>query len=587
MLDKTELNRIFETIKTKKICIIGDFCVDIYWNADMTKSELSRETPHFPLPVTDERVYLGAGGNVAANLMALNPAAVIPVTLVGDDWRGMLMTDILKNNGFDTRFVIKTPGRFTNAYCKPMRKGISDTVYEDPRLDFDNYTPIDEETEKLVIKNLRNAAKLSDVVIVADQFKNGIMTEAVRKEINSLCKTEKTVIVDSRYNIDKYSHCILKPNEVECWRAVYHNEGYMNASYEDFCNAAQMLANNNSSLVLCTLGGKGSIATMGFGVTKTDAIKCEPPIDICGAGDTTLSAFASAFSCVTSVENAARFAALASAVTIKKIGVTGTASPEEISALFDLSQDNTGRFDGLSGVYAESRPGYPDDAVDDILASLPENPIIADIGSGTGKLSKMLLARNAFVCCVEPNDEMRAESETYLKNYKNAKIINGTCDKTSLDDKSVDCITVAQAFHWFEPNAFLNECRRILKPDGKVYLLWNTRDITATVNKRCIEIYTEFCDDFHGFSKGMESDDTTIRDFFGGEYKKDIYNFPLVFNKEQFVKRCLSSSYALRENDTDFEKFKHRFEEVFDELNADGTITVPNVTTVYSNINAI
>lgn len=587
MLDKTELNRIFETIKTKKICIIGDFCVDIYWNADMTKSELSRETPHFPLPVTDERVYLGAGGNVAANLMALRPAAVIPVTMVGDDWRGMLITDILKNNGFDTRFVIKTPGRFTNAYCKPMRKGISDTVYEDPRLDFDNYTPIDEETERLVIKNLRKAAKQADVIIVADQFKNGIMTDAVRKEINSVCMTDKTVIVDSRYNIDKYSHCILKPNEVECWRAVYHDEGYLNASYDDFCHAAETLANNNSSLVFCTLGGRGAVVTMGFGVTKTDAVKCEPPIDICGAGDTTLSAFASAFSCAASVENAARFASFASAVTIKKIGVTGTASPEEILALFDSLEDNTNRFDGLSGVYAESRPGYPDDAVNNILASLPEHPIIADIGSGTGKLSKMLLDKNAFVYCVEPNDEMRAVSEEYLKGYNNVKIINGTCDKTTLEDKSVDCITVAQAFHWFEPNAFLDECRRILKPDGKVYLLWNTRNVAAPVNKRCIEIYSEFCDDFHGFSKGMESDDTVIREFFGGEYKKEVYPFPLVFNKEQFVKRCLSSSYALRENDPGFADFKHRFETLFDDLNENGTVIVPNETTVYFNAKSL
>jgi rfaE bifunctional protein kinase chain/domain len=587
MLDKTELNRIFETIKTKKICIIGDFCVDIYWNADMTKSELSRETPHFPLPVTDERVYLGAGGNVAANLMALRPAAVIPVTLVGDDWRGMLMTDIFKNNGFDTRFVIKTPGRFTNAYCKPMRKGISDTVYEDPRLDFDNYTSIDEETEKLVIKNLRKAAKQADVIIVADQFKNGIMTDEVRKEINAICRTDKTVIVDSRYNIDKYSHCILKPNEVECWRAVYHDERYLNASYEDFCYAAETLANNNSALVFCTLGGRGSVVTMGFGVTKIDAVKCEPPIDICGAGDTTLSAFASAFSCSASVENAARFASFASAVTIKKIGVTGTASPEEILALFDLTEDNTNRFDGLSGVYAESRPGYLDDAVNNILASLPEHPIIADIGSGTGKLSKMLLDKNAFVYCVEPNDEMRAVSEKYLKGFNNVRIINGTCDKTTIEDKSVDCITVAQAFHWFEPNAFLEECRRILKPDGKVYLLWNTRDVKAPVNERCIEIYSEFCDDFHGFSKGMESDDTVIREFFGGEYKKEVYPFPLVFNKEQFVKRCLSSSYTLRENDPGFADFKHRFETLFDDLNEDGTVIVPNETTVYFNAKSL
>lgn len=67
--------------KNARIGIIGDFCVDIYWHADMRKSELSRETPHYPLPIVGERVYLGAGGNVAANLAALAPKELLPYRL--------------------------------------------------------------------------------------------------------------------------------------------------------------------------------------------------------------------------------------------------------------------------------------------------------------------------------------------------------------------------------------------------------------------------------------------------------------------------------------------------------------------------
>ena len=213
MLSKEQVKKICAGIKNARIGIIGDFCVDIYWHADMTKSELSRETPHYPLPIVGERVYLGAGGNVASNLAALSPKELIPISLIGGDWRGMLMEDIFEKSGMNRDFVIKVPGRFTNAYCKPMRKGISELEYEDTRLDFDNYEPISKETEDKVIENLRKISGNIDVLCVADQFRFGIITKRVRDEIIALAKSGLPVIADSRYNIGEYTDCILKPNE--------------------------------------------------------------------------------------------------------------------------------------------------------------------------------------------------------------------------------------------------------------------------------------------------------------------------------------------------------------------------------------
>lgn len=333
MLSKKQVNDICRKIRNVKIGLIGDFCVDIYWHADMTRSELSRETPHYPLPVVRERVYLGAGGNVASNISALKPAAFFPISLCSDDWRGLLMADIMKKNGMSFDGLIKTDGRFTNAYCKPMRKGISATEYEDPRLDFENYEPISSETERTVIEALHDAAKKVDALCVADQFRYGIVTDAVRNEIIALAKSGLTVIADSRYNIAKYTNCIIKPNEVECWRAVYGNEGYINASYEELVDAAKKLAVKNNATVLCTLGSRGSVVTDGDGIYYADAVKYDGELDICGAGDTSLSAFSSAVASGTSLNDAADFACLASGVTVRKIGVTGTASPEEIEAL--------------------------------------------------------------------------------------------------------------------------------------------------------------------------------------------------------------------------------------------------------------
>lgn len=68
---------------------------------------------------------------------------------------------------------------------------------------------------------------------------------------------------DSRCNIGEYTDCILKPNEVECWRAVYNNEGYADAGYDEFIEAAKLLAKKNRSTVFCTLGKRGSAVTDG------------------------------------------------------------------------------------------------------------------------------------------------------------------------------------------------------------------------------------------------------------------------------------------------------------------------------------
>lgn len=333
MLSKNKVREICENIKSAKIGLIGDFCVDIYWRCDMTRSELSRETPHFPLPVTDERFYLGAGGNVASNIGALHPAEFYPVALYGNDWRGMLMESIFRSNNMNTDFVIRDDSRFTNAYCKPMRRGISETEYEDPRIDFDNYTPILEETEQKVIDSLHRVVEKVDVLCVADQFKYGIITDKVRAEIIKLAESGLTVIADSRYNIAKFTGCIIKPNEVECWRAVYSDEGYKKADTDSFTAAADKLAVRNNAPVLCTLGAKGSFFTDGSTGFKTEAVSYTGEIDICGAGDTSLSAFSCALAAGASYRDAAAFAALASGVTVRKIGVTGTASPKEIEEL--------------------------------------------------------------------------------------------------------------------------------------------------------------------------------------------------------------------------------------------------------------
>lgn len=146
---------------------------------------------------------------------------------------------------------------------------------------------------------------------------------------------------------------------------------------------------------------------------------------------------------------------------------------------------NTKRFDGKGEIYAKARPGYPSELLDYVRNTLhfDEGSTFADIGSGTGIFSELLLNGGYHVYAVEPNADMRMKAEEKLGNRKDFVSVNGTDSSTTLPELSVDCVTTAQAFHWFDVEAFKAECRRILKPDGKVIIIYNTRDETAECNK--------------------------------------------------------------------------------------------------------
>ena len=135
-LTKERLTELIGKMSKVNAMLIGDMCIDIYWVGDMTKSRLSRETPHYPLPIVEERMSAGAGGNAAVNLATLCPRAVT-VGIIGDDWRGVCLKSVFEKKGMNTDGIVVASGKITNAYCKPMRKGYLGIEVEDPRLDFE------------------------------------------------------------------------------------------------------------------------------------------------------------------------------------------------------------------------------------------------------------------------------------------------------------------------------------------------------------------------------------------------------------------------------------------------------------------
>lgn len=324
---RLEIESALSGISRARVGLIGDMCLDAYWTADMKKSELSRETPHFPLPIVSERYAPGAGGNAAANIRALEPARLTVLGVLGDDWRGALLKGELEARGISTDGVIVSPDIATNAYIKPMRTGISDVVYEDPRLDFVNPRPLTTACEDALIASLEKTAGELDALCVSDQMAVGVITERVRAKINALAAAGLTVVVDSRDRIGLYRNAILKPNEVELSRAT-------DIPADRYGEAARALSQRTGADVLVTLGGSGCAYASGASVERFGAVPVKGEIDICGAGDTFLSAFASALAGGAGKDAAIAVATLASSVTIQKIGQTGTAARAEILAAF-------------------------------------------------------------------------------------------------------------------------------------------------------------------------------------------------------------------------------------------------------------
>src|SRR5688572_11145173 len=151
--------------------------------------------------------------------------------------------------------------------------------------------------------------------------------------------------------------------------------------------------------------------------------------------------------------------------------------------------DSATRFSNRVDDYIKYRPGYPGAIVDFLTAACGLTPaaVIADVGSGTGILSELFLKQGNRVFGVEPNQEMREAAERILAGYPSFTSVAGSAEATSLPAQSVDYITAAQAFHWFERERARAEFERILKPGGWVLLLWNERRTDTTAFLRDYE----------------------------------------------------------------------------------------------------
>jgi len=243
--------------------------------------------------------------------------------------------------------------------------------------------------------------------------------------------------------------------------------------------------------------------------------------------------------------------------------------------------DHRNRFDGKGEIYAKARPQYEAGLFNYLKDTLRivEGSIFADIGSGTGIFTEQLLNCGYKVYAVEPNNDMRKKAEERLSQNQNFVSVEGNASNMNLPDRTVDVITAAQAFHWFDPEGFRRECRRILKPGGKVILVYNSRNEGAACTEALARLRRKYNAEFHGFSNGIKEEECTA--FFTkiyGVYRADNTQS---YDREGYINRVLSSSYSLKEKDEGYKEYLREINEIFDQFSINHHISVPTETIAF------
>lgn len=246
--------------------------------------------------------------------------------------------------------------------------------------------------------------------------------------------------------------------------------------------------------------------------------------------------------------------------------------------------DPTSRFSERVQHYIASRPSYPAAALDAFVhhTALAPGARIADIGSGTGIFSKLLLDRGYEVLGVEPNSAMRLAAEQLLWEEDHFESVAGRAEETNIATASCDAVTAAQAFHWFDSARAREELRRILKPGGSIVLIWNQRHLDTTP---FLCAYEEFLHnwgtDYAQVSESYEDPEAIAGLYRGAEWRVDTFPNLQHFNYPGLCSRVLSCSYVPGKDNPNRPPMLAALRALFEEYAEDGQVTFEYDTNLY------
>ena len=324
-----------------RITVVGDLFLDRWWEIDRSLDEPSVETGLTAYQVIGRRQSAGAAGTVLNNLATLGVGNVQAVSMLGNDGEGFELLRLLQHSSIDTDRIVKRDDIVTPTYTKPMFcVGKGKTQTEHNRFDIKNRGTTPAEVQTQLILHMRQAAQESDALIVLDQLTEpdaGVVTAQMRGALADMAKQHPDLLIfaDSRAFADSFTGVTIKCNDKEARSLILG----AHRAEEPFCHSVMSqcqreLRRRTGKCAVITCGEKGVLVEQDDTSVLVPALPAPKVMDVCGCGDVCTSGMVSALCAGATWQEAAEMGNLCASVTIRKIGQTGTSSPQEVMAQY-------------------------------------------------------------------------------------------------------------------------------------------------------------------------------------------------------------------------------------------------------------
>ncbi len=333
-MNAKRLREIAARYAALRVAVVGDFCLDRYFEIDPAHAEISLETGLAVHNVVNVRAQPGAAGTILNNLVALGVGEIFPVGFCGEDGEGFELFRALRSlRGVNSAHFLQTAQRRTFTYGKPLVLELGQPPRELSRLDVKNWTPTPPEVTARLIDSLEKLGSQMDAIILMDQVdvaETGVVTGAMIDHLRGSLPVTP-IVADSRRGLHGFPPVTFKMNAAELSALRGLTDGLPQCEIQQ---AAADLARANGRAVFVTLAERGLIGASPDGtVEHVNARPVRGAIDVVGAGDAVTANLTVALTAGSTLYEALELAALASSVVIHQLGTSGAASVADMAAL--------------------------------------------------------------------------------------------------------------------------------------------------------------------------------------------------------------------------------------------------------------